>query len=78
MPLGEFTNNLLEKFTEHLNKPENKQWINREILSPVATYIEVYLKPYFLTLLICLLAIVLLLMYNTRLMFKLNNRLDKL
>jgi hypothetical protein len=77
MPLGDFANNLLEKFTDHLHKPENKQWINQQILSPVASYIEGYLKPYFLTLLICLLAIVLLLLYNIRLMYSIHTHLRK-
>ena len=76
MPLSDYTNNILEKFTEHLHKPENKQWINQQLLDPVASYIEGYLKPYFLTLLICLLAIVLLLMYNIRLMYKIYNRVE--
>ena len=75
MPIGDFTNNILEKFTEHLHKSENKNWINKQLLNPVATYIEGYLKPYFLTLLICLLAIVLLLMYNLRLLHKIDNSL---
>lgn len=77
MPLGDFANNILEKFTEHLHKPENEKWIHKQILGPVASYIEGYLKPYFLTLLICLLAIVLLLMYNIRLMYSLHTQLRK-
>lgn len=77
MPLGDFTNTLLEKFTEHLHKPENKQWINQSFLSPVATYIEGYLKPYFLTLLICLLAMVLLQLYNIRLMYSIHASLKR-
>ena len=76
MPIGDFANTVLEKFTEHLHKPENKQWINKQVLSPIASYIEGYLKPYFLTLLICLLAIVLLLMYNIRLMYKLHKSIE--
>lgn len=75
MPLGDFTNNLLEKFTEHLQQPENKIWINQQLLNPIATYIEGYLKPYFLTLLLCLFAIVLLLLYNIRLMYVIHNQL---
>ncbi len=77
MVLGDIANNLLEKFTEHIHDPGNKDWINKELLSPVATYIEGYLKPYFLTLLICLLAIVLLLVYNIRLMYKIYNVVEK-
>lgn len=77
MPLSNFANNILEKFTEHLHKPENEVWINKQILNPVASYIEGYLKPYFLTLLICLLAIVLLLMYNIRLMYSLHIHVKK-
>ena len=72
MALGDFANNILDKFTEHLHQPENQAWINQHLLNPVATYIEGYLKPYFLTLLVCLLAIVLLLMYNIRLMYKIH------
>lgn len=75
MPISDFANNIFEKFTEQLHQPENKTWIHQQILGPVASYIEGYLKPYFLTLLICLLAIVLLLLYNIRLMYKIHNKL---
>ena len=75
MVLGDISNGLLEKFTEQLQKPDSKKWINQHLLNPVASYIEGYLKPYFLTLLICLLAIVLLLIYNIRLMFKIHSML---
>lgn len=78
MVLGDFANNILEKFTQHLQKPENKTWINTQILTPVATYIEGYLKPYFLTLLICLLAMVLLLLYNSRMIMKLQSQINQL
>ena len=44
MVLGDFANNILEKFTEQLHKAENKQWIHTKVLGPVATYIEEYLK----------------------------------
>ena len=77
MPITDFANNILEKFTQQLHQPENKAWINRQILNPVASYIEGYLKPYFLTLLMCLLAIVLLLMYNIRLMYIIYNKLEQ-
>jgi len=77
MPLGDFANNILEKFTEHLHKPENKSWINQQLLSPIATYIEGYLKPYFLTLLICLLAMVFLQLYNIRLMYAIRQELKR-
>ena len=50
MVLGDLTNKLIEKFVEEVQKDDNKRKIELYILSPVATYIEGYLKPYFLTL----------------------------
>lgn len=69
-------NIVLEKINEHMHNPDNKLWINKQLLNPIASYIENYLKPYFLTLIIFLFAIVLLLLYIVRLLFKLQNRID--
>ena len=67
MSLKDFGTGLLEKFTEHLNKTENKSWIHQQILNPVATYIEGYLKPYFLLLMLSFIAMIILQLYNIRL-----------
>lgn len=69
-------NMIFDKINEHLHKPENKSWINQQILNPVASYIEGYLKPYFLTLILFLFAIVLLLVYNLRILFKIDCKLN--
>ncbi len=68
MVLGEVTNNIINKAVENFYNVENRQKLKRYVLSPVASYIEDYLKPYFLTLVVILLAIVLLLIYNTKLL----------
>ena len=68
MVLGEVTNNIIEKAVENFYNIENRQKLKHYILSPIASYIENYLKPYFLTLVICLLAIILLQIYNTKLL----------
>lgn len=73
MTLDGFTNTMLEKFINQLYNKDNKKWVDNKLLSPIAAYIEQYLKPYFLTLLICLMSIILLLVYNIRLMFKILN-----
>lgn len=70
---GELTNNIIEKLLENFEDHENKQKIQKYLLSPVALYIEGYLKPYFLTLVICLLSIILLLIYNTKLLLDVSS-----
>ena len=72
MVLGEVTNNIIQKAVENFYNTENRQKLKRYVLTPVASYIEGYLKPYFLTLVICLLAIVLLLIYNTKLLLDIS------
>ena len=74
MVFGDVTNKLLSQCVENIQKPENRTRIQEYVLTPVAKYIEGYLKPYFLTLLLCLLAIIFLLSYNIRLMYKVLNR----
>lgn len=72
MVLGEVTNNIINKAVENFYNVENRQKLKRYVLTPVASYIEDYLKPYFLTLVILLLAIVLLLIYNTKLLLDIS------
>ncbi len=72
MVLGEVTNNIINKAVENFYNVENRQKLKRYVLSPVASYIEDYLKPYFLTLVIVLLAIVLLLIYNTKILLDIS------
>lgn len=74
MVLGEVTNNIIKKVVENFYNQENRQKLKTHIFTPIASYIEGYLKPYFLTLVICLLAILLLLIYNTKLLLDLTKR----
>ena len=76
MVLSEVTNNVIQKVVENFYNPENKLKLKRYILTPVASYIEAYLKPYFLTLVVCLLSMILLLIYNTKLLFDVTQKLQ--
>ena len=76
MVLGKVTNQLIEKFMSEICKLENKQRIKKQLLTPMASYIEGYLKPYFLTLLIVLLVLVALLLFNIKLLLSLKNKIS--
>ena len=75
MVLEKVTNNIIQKAVENFYNKENKQKLKTYILTPIASYIEAYLKPYFLTLVVCLPAMILLSIYNTKLLLDINQKL---
>lgn len=76
MALGDVTNGMFKRVIEQFHKPENKKKVKDYVLNPVASYIEGYLKPYFLSLLICFFGMILLLLYNTKLLFDLKSKVS--
>ena len=66
--------NFLSKIWESFDDLENRKQITKKVLSPVASYIEGYLKPYFLSLLLLLIVLISLLLYNTRLLYKISKQ----
>lgn len=78
MVLGALTTSFLDNLLAEFRKDENQVKLKNGILTPMATYIEDYLKVYFFTLLIVLLLIAGLLLWILRILISRDDLLGSL